>query len=126
MVTVERLGPATTPEEVFSNFHERGVGTVVLKRGARGCEISVNGERLASPGFAVEVVDTTGAGDCFCGGFLAAICRGLDLAGAAEIANATAARSIERPGNSEGVPDYESLLKWIDVSSRRTPERPAS
>jgi len=113
----EKLSGSRSPGDVFAFFSERGVGTVVLKQGEQGCKISHEGGRLHAPGFDVEVVDTTGAGDCFCGGFLAGLCRGLDLAEAARLANAAAAHCIERAGNSEGVPDYDTLRSWCVTQS---------
>ncbi len=110
----EKLTGSQAPAEIFAFFAERGVGTVVLKRGRQGCEIFHDGGRFVAQGFEVEVVDTTGAGDCFCGGFLAGLCRGLLLAEAAQLANAAAAHCIQRAGNSEGVPDYDALRTWCE------------
>lgn len=70
-----------------------GVSTVV-KRGAAGCE--VEGERIEAE--RVEAIDTTGAGDCFCGAFLAALLAGKGAKEAATRANACAARSVTKAG----------------------------
>lgn len=72
---------------------------VVKKLGERGC--SVNGE--AVPGFAIEAVDTTGAGDCFAAGFLAARQRGATPREAARLANAVGALSVSQLGSVTGV-----------------------
>ncbi len=65
--------------------------TVVVKLGARGCSVERPGESFHEPGLAVEAVDTTGAGDCFCGAYLAALYRGEGHRGAARLANEAAA-----------------------------------
>lgn len=100
------------PERVGEFFRGRGVGIVVLKQGVEGCRIWSAAGTLHEPAFAVEAVDTTGAGDCFCGVFLAALCRGVDLGEAARSANAAAAYSIRRARTEETLPDYETLRAW--------------
>jgi sugar/nucleoside kinase (ribokinase family) len=82
---------------------------VVQKLGARGC--SVNGSPV--PGFAVEAIDTTGAGDCFAGGFLAARQRGLDPFEAARFANAAGAISTTAVGSVRALTSYEAALEWM-------------
>jgi ribokinase len=60
-----------------------GAGAVVVTLGAEGCVVVEAGRELTIPAFAVEPVDTTGAGDAFCGALAAGIARGLPLAAAA-------------------------------------------
>jgi sugar/nucleoside kinase (ribokinase family) len=56
------------------------VATLVITKGADGAIAIENGERIAIPAAPVsEVVDTTGAGDLFAAGFLAARCKGAGL-----------------------------------------------
>jgi len=92
----------------------RGAGSVILKRGGEGCEIHGRGGPLHVPAFPAPVVDTTGAGDCFVGGFLAALDRGASLAEAARLANAVGALSIGRLGAVEGLLPYEETLRWME------------
>jgi sugar/nucleoside kinase (ribokinase family) len=90
-----------------------GAGHIVIKRGARGCWI--DGEEL--PGLPVTAVDTTGAGDCFAGGFIAGLQRGLPAREAAQVANAVGALSVGQMGATAGVRDWEStwnLMKSFD------------
>jgi sugar/nucleoside kinase (ribokinase family) len=66
----------------------------VLKHGARGAtSILPDGTSEHVPAFAVEVVDTVGAGDCFIAALLAARCRGEAPLDALRFANAAAALS---------------------------------
>ena len=90
-----------------------GAAAVVLKLGAAGCGIFMSNGRVDVPGFAVSVVDTTGAGDCFAGGFLAALHRGLAYREAAVIANAVGAMNVQCLGAAQGVRGYEATLDWI-------------
>ena len=63
------------------NLLSAKVGTLVVTQGAHGALGLQGGRRVEIPAAPVEnVVDTTGAGDLFAAGFLAARCRGRDLA----------------------------------------------
>ena len=73
---------------------DRGVRQVVIKLGARGCAIYEGEEELLCPAFPVKVVDTTGAGDCFVAGFLAARQCGRSPAEAGLFASSRKARSV--------------------------------
>jgi sugar/nucleoside kinase (ribokinase family) len=96
-----------------------GAGTVVVKLGAAGCAIYSAGLELRVPGFEVEAVDTTGAGDCFAGGFLAGLFYGANLEGAARLGNAAGALSVTRLGATEGLLGYKDTLRWMASASVR-------
>lgn len=109
------LAGTDRPEEVGRFFRDRGAGVIVLKMAERGCAISTAGQEFHVPGFAVPAVDTTGAGDCFCAGFLAALTRGCSLPEAGRFANAVAAQSIQQAGGGEGVLGFEDTVAWIEA-----------
>ena len=75
-----------------------GRPAVVVTRGARGAVVATATTRTDVPTRPARVVDTTGAGDAFCGAFAAARARGLDAVAATRIACAAASLSVERPG----------------------------
>ncbi|WP_038623403.1 ribokinase [Dyella jiangningensis] len=77
---------------------------VVVTLGARGCVAQADGERFEQSAFAIEPVDTTGAGDTFCGTFVAALSQGVPLAGALQRATAASALACTRLGAQAGVP----------------------
>lgn len=62
------------------------------------------------PALEVEVVDTTGAGDAFCGGLADALCMGADLVEAARWAGRVAAVAVTRPGAWSALPRRAELL----------------
>lgn len=100
-------------------FRNRGASDIALKLGARGCVIySADGE-LATPAFAVPTVDTTGAGDCFAGAFLAALHRGQSYEQAARLANAVGAMVVEKLGAVSGVRSYEETIAWMETAAER-------
>ena len=71
---------------------------VVVTRGEAGAEAATPAGAIAVPAFRVTPVDTTGAGDCFCGVLCAALDRGLTLEAAMRRASAAAAIACTRAG----------------------------
>ncbi|MEJ8848682.1 PfkB family carbohydrate kinase [Variovorax rhizosphaerae] len=93
---------------------ERGAGCVVITLGARGALLHDAHRSLLIPTFnAGAVVDTSGAGDAFNGGFVAALAEGLALPEALRFASAVAGISVTRPGTASSMPsraEVEALL----------------
>jgi tagatose kinase len=86
---------------------------VVLKMGAFGCRIFFKGQETHVPGFPIEEIDPTGAGDCFCAGFTVALLEGMTLKEAGRFANAVGALAVTRLGPMEGAPtrnDVDRLM----------------
>lgn len=77
---------------------------VVIKQGARGVVALVDGARLRMPAPRVNVVDTTGAGDAFNGGFLAALLAGRPLAACLRAGVRMGSRSVTAAGGLDGLP----------------------
>jgi len=100
------------PGEIAAALRALGAGTIVLKLGARGCMVFEGGEAVHVPAFAVDAVDTTGAGDCFAGAFFAALHRGMNLAEAARMGNAMGAMVVARIGATAGVTDWETTARF--------------
>jgi sugar/nucleoside kinase (ribokinase family) len=71
------------------------------------------------PAFDVPVVDTTGAGDCFVAGFLAALLGGASYQQAGLLANAVAALTVQRVGGVSGAPSLSEVEAWIRTAPRR-------
>lgn len=82
------------------------VPSVVVTMGKRGCMLLQKGRDIvripAAP--ADKVVDTTGAGDCFCGTMAWCLSRGISLYDAAKIGNQVAAISVTRYGAQASYP----------------------
>ncbi len=100
-------------EEAAFALLARGPRTVVLTLGARGAYVAAEGVRALVPGFAVEAVDTTAAGDVHCGALAVALVEGRPVLEAVRFANAAAALSVTRLGAQPSAPrrkDIERLL----------------
>jgi ribokinase len=91
----------------------RGPRTVVLTLGARGAYVAGKGVRSLVPGFDVEAMDTTAAGDVHCGALAVALVEGRPLLEAVRFANAAAALSVTKLGAQPSAPrrpDIDALL----------------
>lgn len=102
-------GAEASAEDIAARLLDQGVGTVVVKMGEKGCMVAHGSDRTHVPAFAAEVVDTTGAGDCWDAGFIAGLLEGEDLVASARLGNACAAFCIEAVGGAAGVPSYEDV-----------------
>lgn len=91
--------------------------TVVLKQGERGCTIYTQQAERAVPGFAVEAVDPTGAGDAFCAGFTVALLEGMPLDEAGRFANGVGALAVTRRGPMEGTPTRADVIMFLSKRS---------
>lgn len=89
-------------------------GITVQTCGDRGCAIYHNGSIAPVAGFAVNPIDTTGAGDSFAASFTLGYLRGWDLERAARYANAVAALSTTGLGSRAGVPCVDGVERFLE------------
>ena len=101
------------PEEIAQFLQSYGIKTVAIKMGGDGCYIKGDSEAHRIQGLSVDVVDTTGAGDAFVGGFLYGVSRGWSLLECGRFANAVGALTVTRIGGSEAVESYEATMAFM-------------
>jgi ribokinase len=102
-------GRGGEPEDLARGL--AGAGAVVVTLGAEGALV-VEGERAERvPALQVEAVDTTGAGDTFCGALVSALDEGATLVEAARWAARAAAASVTRLGAQSGMPTRDQLAR---------------
>lgn len=89
------------------------VPCVVVTLGSRGLRARVGSEWIGQDGFAVTAVDTTAAGDTFCGVLVSALGRQLDMQRALRQANAAGALACTRLGAQSSIPTYEELQSFL-------------
>ncbi|MCK5592617.1 carbohydrate kinase family protein [Candidatus Bathyarchaeota archaeon] len=88
---------------------KKGVSIVAVKLGERGCYVTDGKESYLVEPYKVEVVDTTGAGDAFCAGFLYGLIKNKDLYECGRFGNFVASRCIEKVSAREGLPRLSDL-----------------
>lgn len=94
-------------------FYERGVQKVLITLGSKGVFVSSEGREEIVPAFKVDAADTTGAGDAFNGGLLAALAEGMDIWGAVRFAGALAALSVQKLGTTPSMPCREEIDAFL-------------
>lgn len=109
--------PVTSPQEALAAaiaLRSMGAGAAIITLGAQGALFHDGVQTVHVPVFpAGPVVETTGAGDAFNGGFAAALARGLSPIDAVRFGSATAGISVTRPGTAPSMParaEIEALL----------------
>ncbi len=92
----------------------RGVGAVVITLGANGAYYRDGGQSLHQPVISAgPVVETTGAGDAFNGGFAVALSEGMPIADALRFGCATAGISVTRPGTAPSMPSRAEIAALL-------------
>ena len=100
-------------EEGVRDLVEHGVSVVVVTKGDKGCTVYQGSHRVDVPGFHVDPVDTTGAGDAFNSVFLAEYLSGRPVDACAEIANAAGARAVTIRGPKSGAAAPEEIAAFM-------------
>jgi len=90
-----------------------GVPWVVATLGARGCRARCGRERVGHDGFAVAAVDTTAAGDTFCGVLVAELSRAAPAPDALRRANAAAALACTQAGAQSSIPTRAAIDTFL-------------
>ncbi|HEX4472259.1 MAG TPA: PfkB family carbohydrate kinase [Nocardioides sp.] len=113
--SVEELRDLTdtpSPQDGLAALAAAGLKRAVVKAGADGAYVLEDGAVTHVPAAEVEVADTTGAGDSFCGGVAAGLARNLSLTEAVALGVSLAGRAIQSTG---------SLRLLDDAPARATP-----
>jgi sulfofructose kinase len=95
-----------------------GPRLLVVTQGQRGCRAWAEAESFALPAFSIPVVDTTGAGDAFHGGFIYAMLQGWPLRRAVEFAAAGAAINCQTLGGRPGLPSLQQVEAFLRQHGR--------
>lgn len=101
------------PEEMAQEFLRRGVKNVIIKLGGKGCYFQNAAEAIHLPAFAVQPVDSTGAGDNFLAGFVSEIMRGSSLREALLFAAACGAVCVTAAGANTALKNREQILTFL-------------
>jgi ribokinase len=93
-----------------------GIPHLVITLGSAGATYHGVSGTLVQPAFSVDVVDTTGAGDCYLGYLLAGMAAGDDIADAMAAAAAAAALHVSRPGTGAAIPTRSEADRFLQQS----------
>ncbi|MBT8417086.1 MAG: ribokinase [Silicimonas sp.] len=109
-ITGVRVVSVADAEKAADAFLAMGVGAAVITLGENGAFYKDGVRAMHVPAFdAGPVVETTGAGDAFNGGFAVALAEGLDPVDAVRFGSATAAISVTRPGTAPSMPTRDEI-----------------
>ena len=106
--------PVTSEKEAEAAakaMQAKGVGKLIVTMGSKGALICEGGPSVFVPAHKVKAVDTTAAGDTFCGALCVAISEGKSLKEAAEFACAASALTVQKMGAQNSIP-YRKDLKF--------------
>lgn len=106
---------STDAADVAAQLLEMGPKTVLITLGEAGALLMNKGGAERIPGFEVEVVDTTAAGDAFIGGFVAALTEGRTLRESVRWGNAAGALACIRLGAQPSLPTREEVLHLLSM-----------
>lgn len=105
--------------EALRLLHAMGPKVAGVTLGARGA-LAYDGTRFyEAPGFHVDVLDTTGAGDAFHGGFLYGVLRKIGLEDTLRFANAVAAMNCTALGGRAALPRLSEVEAFLRTNSPR-------
>lgn len=110
-----------TAAEAAEVLHNRGIETVIITMGSRGAFLSGqrSGIRKLIPGFSVQAVDTTAAGDVFNGQLAVSLAEGKELERAVLEAHGAAAISVQKLGAQSSIPRREETCYFIEDQTKK-------
>jgi len=101
-------------EEMVDLLLSMGPKVVLLTLGDKGCFLKTEGEKYIVPAFKVSPVDTTAAGDTFCGAVAAEYMRGNEWSEILKFASAAAAISVTRMGAQPSIPNQSEIREFLN------------
>jgi 2-dehydro-3-deoxygluconokinase len=121
LAVVAGVAPSPDGLDAARSLRAAGSGSVIIKRGPAGATLVGEGLPADAPAVAVgRVVDTVGAGDAFCAGYVAALLDGLDAAAALRWGNGCAAAALSVEGDLIGLPTRVELERLIGEAGADT------
>ena len=108
-------GKLSSPEEILAAIRKNYPWIkAVLTLGEKGCYYIDGEEKYFQDAFSVKAVDTTGAGDTFCGYFLSALLKGYEPERALREAAAAAALAVGKEGAACSIPTRKTVEEFLE------------
>ena len=109
---------AGNPPDLATGLSRLEVPCVIVTLGARGCLARVDQRIVLQPAFKISPLDTTAAGDTFCGTLVADLARGATLDHALLAASAASALACTRLGAQSSIPDHADVSALLADATR--------
>lgn len=107
--------PDAPPEAVVEELYEFGARIAAVTLGERGCVAKSEAGILTLPAFPVDVVDTTGAGDAFHGGFIYGVLQNWSVTEIVRFASAVASINCRQLGGRSGLPTLKEVHQFLET-----------
>lgn len=116
-----RLSGRTGPDDIVDFFLSLGAKNVILKMGEKGAYLCEQGkERTLMPSvFNENVVDTTGAGDSYCAGFVSGLALGFEFEDCARLGSAMGYCCVGSMGPQKGIRPLEEMMKLVEMQRQK-------
>ena len=99
--------------EYIKHFKNLGVKNTIIKLGKEGCALEKDDTYITLAPFDADRIDTTGAGDAFVSGFIAALCNNLDIEECCQIGNYAGSIAIQNVGANANLPELNIIQKKV-------------
>ncbi len=109
---------AGNPPDLATGLAQLDVPCVIVTLGARGSLARIDGQILVQPAFSISPLDTTAAGDTFCGTLVALLARDEPLQQALLAASAASALACTRLGAQSSIPEHAEVQAVLADASR--------
>ncbi|MGD1041433.1 MAG: ribokinase [Sedimentisphaerales bacterium] len=119
ILTSVEVTDAKTAGRAAGKLLERGVKTVIITMGAKGCFVVNNKINEFFPAKKVKAVDSTAAGDAFVGGLAFCIAQGKTILEAVLFASNVAALSVTKMGAQSSMPSMKEVEKFIKLKKQK-------
>jgi len=113
LLTGVKVSDEASAAQAAARFHQMGISDVMITLGSQGVYCSNARQQQLIPGFRVEAVDTTAAGDTFNGALLAAELAGADFNAAVRFAHGAAALSVTKFGAQSSIPGKREVDAFL-------------
>ena len=113
IISGETLDGPDSVSRIAQDLCNMGPEIVIVTLGAKGAYVASKDFSGEIPGHTVEALDTTAAGDVFCGSLSTAMCSGVALPAAVKFAHAAAAISVTRVGAQPSVPHRAEIETFM-------------
>lgn len=114
-LTNTKVESESEAEEAAEKLIKKGVEKVIITLGSKGAFVVTKNEKVSVPSYKVDAIDTTAAGDTFCGAFAVAFVENKSLRDSLQFASAAAAISVTRMGAQPSAPFRKEIDDFIDA-----------